>query len=175
MTVGPERKTATILITDIVSVQVEDFFEYIRWHPEIRHVIFEVHSPGGSLFQAWRIVGLMEYWKSRGLIIETRVHGFAASAGFVVFANGTKGHRFASKTAELMWHELLSFSMFKVDRPSDIEDEAKVLRHLQDTCSTYLAERSNLTKEEWDEKVHKKDFWINGVQAIEYGISDGLP
>ena len=28
---------------------------------------------------------------------------------------------------------------------------------------------------EWDEKVHKKEFWRNGEQAIKYGLSDGYP
>ncbi len=175
MTVSKDGKIATILITGIVSAEVESFFEYSDWHPDIEKAVFEIHSPGGSLFEAWRIIGLMEYYKSRGLIIETRVHGFAASAGFIIFVNGTKDHRFASKTAELMWHELYSFSFFKVDRPSGLEDEAKVLRHLQNTASKYLAERSTLTIKQWDEKVHKKDFWISGDQAVQYGLSDGTP
>ncbi len=175
MTVDPNGKTATVLITGIESKEIDAFFEYLNWHPEIKHAIFEVMSPGGSLMEAWRIVGMMEYHKSRGMVIETRVHGFAASAGFIIFANGSKGHRFASYQAELMWHELGSFKLFSFDTPSTIEDEAVVLRHLQNTLSAYLAERSNLTKEQWDKKVHKKDFWISGKQARKYGLSDGLP
>ena len=177
---GPEMiikdtKVAYLFITSISSTSVDKFFEYVRWHPEIEKCVFEIHSPGGSLFEAWRIIGLMELWKSKGMLIETRVHGFAASAGFVLFVNGTKGHRFASATAELMWHELYTFEFFKVNRPSDAEDEAVVLRHLQSTASNYLAKRSNLTAEEWDEKVKKQEFWCNGAEAVKFGLSDGLP
>jgi len=176
---GPEMvikdNVAHIFITGISSIAVDRFFEYIRWHPEIEKCVFEIHSPGGSLFEAWRIVGLMDLWKSKGMLIETRCHGFAASAGFVLFVNGTPGHRFASATAELMWHELYTFEFFKVNRPSDAEDEAVVLRHLQSTASNYLADRSNLTSEEWDLKVFKKEFWCNGAEAVEFGLSDGLP
>ena len=117
----------------------------------------------------------MEYWKSHGMIIETRVHGFAASAGFILFVNGTPYHRFASATAELMWHELYTFEFFKVSRPSDVEDDAIILRHLQDTANNFLAERSILTAEQWDEKVFKQEFWCNGKEALEYGLSDGFP
>jgi len=170
-----EGKTAAMLITDITSAEAERFFDYVRWHPEIDKCIFEIHSPGGSLFEAWRIVGMMELWKSKGMIIETRCYGFAASAGFIIFVNGTPEHRFASATSELMWHELYTFAMFKVSRPSDTMDEAIVLRHLQDTASNFLAERSKLNAKEWDKKVHKKEFWCNGQQAIKFGLSDGYP
>lgn len=175
MSITDDGKTAVILITDIKSNQVEEFFKYVEWHPEITKCIFEVMSPGGSLFEGWRIVGLMDVWKSRGMIIETRVHGCCMSAGFIIFVNGTPKHRFASATAELMWHELYTFAMFKVSRPSDTMDEAIVLRHLQDTASKFLADRSKLSPKEWDAKVHKKEFWCNGEQAIKFGLSDGYP
>ncbi len=170
-----EGKTAYLYITAIDSFYVEKFFKYVSWHPEITKCVFEIHSPGGSLFEGWRIVGLMELWKAKGMIIETRCHGFAASAGFVLFVNGSQGHRFASATSELMWHELYTFSVFKVSRPSASMDEAIVLRHLQDTASNYLADRSNMSAEEWDAKVHKKEFWCNGAEAVKYGLSDGEP
>jgi len=160
----------------IVSESLKSFFEYISWHPEFeKHVIIEVFSPGGSLLDAWRIVGIMNYWKTKGYVVETRCYGFAASAGFVIFANGSKGFRYASPTAELMWHELWVGEWFKISTPSSSYDEAMVLRHIQDTISEFLSANSNLSKEEWDEKVHKKEYWINGNQALEIGISDGFP
>jgi len=175
MNIVEDGKVAYLFITNISSSEIADFFEYLRWHPEVERCVFEIHSPGGSLFEAWRIIGLMELWKANGMIIETRCHGFAASAGFVVFVNGSPGFRFASETAELMWHELYTFKFFSVDRPSDVEDEAVVLRHLQTTANDYLAKRSNLTAEEWNKKIHKKEFWCNGKEALDYGLSDGIP
>ena len=175
MHVIDEGKTAVLFLTKITSGQVDAFFQYVAWHPEINKCIIEIMSPGGSLFEAWRIIGLIDVWKSRGMIIETRVHGMAFSAGFVIFVSGTKGHRLASPTSELMWHELYTFAMFKISRPSDTMDEAIVLRHLQDTASKFLADRSKLSAKEWDAKVHKKEFWCNGEQAKKYGLSDGYP
>ena len=167
--------TGYFFLDDIDDNEVIAFFDYISWHPNIKHIVFEVQSPGGSMFRAWRIVGLMDLYKARGYTIETRVHGFAASAGFMIFANGTKGYRFATPTAELMWHELISFTMFDISGPSDKEDQAKVLRHLQDTANNWLVQRSKLTKVDIDEKIRKKELWMNGQQAVEYGIADGMP
>ena len=168
-------KVGYYLLTTIDADRVKDFFDYVSWH-DIDHIVIEVQSPGGPLFEAWRIVGMMDYWKSKGYIIETRVYGFAASAGFLIFANGSKNHRFASSTCELMWHELVTFKLFDVAGPSDKEDEGKVLRHLQTTANTWLAARSKLTSDEWDLRIRKKEFWCNGQQAKEeYGLSDGEP
>lgn len=173
MSVTDEGKTANLFITTISADPVAKFFEYVAWHPEITKCVFEVMSPGGSMFQAWRIVGIMDMWKARGMKIETRVHGMCMSAGFLVWINGTT--RLASPSATLMWHELMKFEMFKISRPADVEDEAVIMRGLQDTACVYLAERSKLTKKEWKDIVFKKEFWINGKQAIKYGISDGYP
>ena len=166
---------AYLTITDIDDAQVYKFFDYISWHPQVKHIVLELFSPGGSMFRAWRIVGIMDLYKSKGYIVETRTHGFAASAGFLIFANGSKGYRFATPTAEMMWHELISFKMFDVSGPADKEDEAKVLRHLQDTANNWLVSRSNLDKTEWDSKIRKKEFWMNGKQAVAYGVADGTP
>lgn len=164
---------AYYILKDIHAENVQSFFNYIQWHPRVRKIIIEVHSPGGSLFDGYKIIGLMQHMKSMGYIIETRVYGFAASAGFLVAASGTKGHRFVSKTAELMWHELMSFTMFSIDTPSDTEEKSRVLRHLQDTANKWLASVGNLTFDQLNEKIRKREFWMSGSEAIKYGFADG--
>ena len=116
----------------------------------------------------------MRGWQEQGNIIETRVYGYCASAGFLIFASGTKGNRFVAPQAELMWHELQTFEFFNQSTPSSKEEEARVLRHLQDTANSWLAEVSNLTKQQVDELVKYKELWITGVQAVEYGFADAL-
>lgn len=162
-----------IFLTDIISSNVKESLNYFDIH-DIKYVIMEIHSPGGSLLDAWRIIGLMRKYEKSGKIIETRCSGFAASAGFLVFCSGTKGYRFVNSQAELMWHELYTFSMFKIDTPSDSAETTRVLRHLQDTANNWLASVSKMTKEEIDEKVKKKEFWINGDEAVKLGFADGL-
>ena len=75
----------------------------------------------------------------------------------------------------MMWHQLWIFKQFEVVTPSGAIDEAEVLQHLQDTASTFLAAHSSLTAEEWQERVKRKEFWCNGEQALEFGLSDGYP
>lgn len=154
----------------------QKFFRYINWHTEITHVIFEIHSPGGALFDAWKMVGLMLEWEKGkpGRIVETRVYGLAASAGSLVFMAGTPGHRFVSPNAELMFHELLQFQRWVIESPSDKEDAAKVLRHLQDNLNGFIAERSNIKREDLDKLMRKKEYWLTGKDAVEVGIASGI-
>lgn len=161
------------LLTDVNDAAMYLFFRYLDEHGII-HAIIEIHSPGGSLMGAQRIIGLIESWKRKGGIVETHLYGIAASAGFQIFVAGTPGRRLACPSALLMWHELLSFEMFgKVSTPSDKEEEARVLRFLQDTRNEWLAQHCKLTKKELDEKIRKREFWMTGEQAIEYGFADG--
>lgn len=163
----------TAVTHDHTAGLVAENMRYLDIHG-IKHFIIEVFSPGGSLFEGTRIVGLMKAWESKGNIVETRVNGLAASAGFYIFVSGTKGHRFVSPNSQLMWHELISFAMFDISGPADKEDEAKVLRHLQTTMHRWISDRSYMTIEDLDELVRKKELWCNGRQAINrYGFADG--
>jgi ATP-dependent protease ClpP protease subunit len=174
--IGPTAKIECLkghfFLDSIVDEQVADAFRYWNRHG-IKHVIFEIHSPGGNLFSAQRIVSLFQYWQSQGGIVETRIYGFALSAGFHIFVAGNLGQRFVGPQAELMWHEIQSFKFLDYSSPSDKEDEGAVLRHLQDTRNEWLASRSKLTKDELDQKIRKKEFWMSGKEAVEkYGFAD---
>jgi len=161
------------LLSGIDSNEIKQFFDYLDRH-SIMKAIIEIHSPGGSLFDAERIVGLFRYWQSRGVKIETRLFGAAFSAGFYVFAAGDV--RLVDEYSDMMWHELQSFEGFgfKISTPSDKEEAARVLRHLQDIRNIYLATRGKLTKKEIDAKISKREFWMSGKEAVEFGFATGF-
>lgn len=167
------NNVGSFVLKGMDSDAIKDAFEYFYLR-NIRYVIVEIHSPGGSLFGAQRIISIIQEYQSKGVLVETRVYGFAASAGFLVFVAGDIGRRFVSPQADLMWHELLSLKLFDISTPADKEDEAKILRHLQDIRNNWLASRSKLSKEQIDEKIRKKEFWMSGRQAVEFGFADGF-
>lgn len=161
-------------LTNISDYDVSAVCDWFGWHPDIRYLVVEVQSPGGSLFASQRIVGMLDDLKAQGVTVETRCYGFAASAGFYIFVNGSPGYRFVAPQSQLMWHELISFKMFDVSGPADKEDEARVLRHLQDTTNERIASVSKVTKEDLDHRIRKKELWVNGYQAVEDGFADHL-
>ncbi|MBU4449622.1 MAG: ATP-dependent Clp protease proteolytic subunit [Proteobacteria bacterium] len=160
-------------LTDIDSTGIKQFFDYLATH-KIKAAVIEIHSPGGALFDAQRIVNIMQTWQSRGGTVETRLYGAAFSAGFYIFVSGDV--RLVSPYADLMWHEIQSYEGLgmKILTPSDQEEKTRVLRHLQDVRHTYLATRGSLTKEEIDKRVSKKEWWMSGADAVALKYADGF-
>ncbi|MEM4720508.1 MAG: ATP-dependent Clp protease proteolytic subunit [Candidatus Methanomethylicaceae archaeon] len=158
-------------MTNVSSDAAAEVFRWARTRG-VKYVVIEIQSPGGSLFDAWRIVGLMSEFEREGNVVETRSYGFAASAGFLVLASGTKGHRYAAETAHLMWHELFSFALFKIETPSSSEESSRVLRKFQNIAHEWLSKVSKVQKDELDQKVRNKELWISGKEAFEMGFVD---
>ena len=122
---GQKPRMGYLFIRSIDSGNVFQFFRYLTQH-SIDYAVLELHSPGGNLLDAWRVVGLMIDWETSRphRVVETRVYGFAASAGFLITISGTIGLRIASPVCELKWHELWTFKMFSISTPSSSEEEA---------------------------------------------------
>jgi len=167
------KKLGYFVLSNIADTQVKEAFEFLD-KLNIKYIVIEVHSPGGSMMGALRIISLMDYYRNKGFTVETRCHGFAASAGFMVLAAGNKGLRFVSPTSLLMWHEVQTFKMFDLSNPSDSADEAAILRFFQDNGNEWLSTRCNLSKEEIDKKVYKSEWWLTGREALKYGIADSF-
>lgn len=161
------------LLTSVDADTVKGVLDFFDEH-NITYAVFEIQSYGGSAFEMWRIMGLMNSWKTHDKIIETRVNGMAISAGFGVFVSGSKGYRLVNPHAELMWHEAQAFEWPEITNPSKTEEKARVYRHIQDNSNTYIASVSNMTKEEIDEKVNFREFWMTGKEAIQFGFADGF-
>jgi ATP-dependent protease ClpP protease subunit len=128
--------------------ELESVLEYLSWHPEISTLQVEILSGGGSLFVAWQLIAALESVKSK-YAVRTVVHGFAASAAFLLWMAGDE--RLTYPNAILMHHELWTFEMFKMEDVSSSEETARVKRFFQDNIHDYLVARSILTKEQLDE------------------------
>jgi len=157
--------------------QIEEIIIYLKRH-KVSKLILDVHSAGGSVFDAWKVKGLLTEFENGGGIVETRLRGMALSAGFIIFCAGTKGHRYATPEAELMLHEigLYKGGLFYIEKvtPSSAEEEARILRHLQQTICDWLSTRGKLSSKELFEKARQREFWMNGKEAFEYGFVDIL-
>lgn len=149
-----------------------DAAQYIFWHPEFKKVVIEIHSPGGSVMDAWRSVGIVQEMQKRGILVETRCYGLSASAAVLLLASGDIGHRYVSPHSEIMMHKVWTFKMFAIATPDSAEDQAATLKHFQENLNSFLISRSKLTKEKIEEFIFKKDFWFTGEKAIELGLAD---
>jgi ATP-dependent protease ClpP protease subunit len=145
--------------------------DYLGWHPEIKKVIVELHTGGGSIMDAWKSIGTIKEIQSKGVHVETRVYGLAASAGVVLLVAGDT--RLVSPNAEIMIHKVWTFTMFDIKTPDSSQDQADVLKHFQDNINRFLMDRTNLTEDQLNDKIFKRNWWITGAEAIELGIATG--
>jgi len=169
-----------VKIIDINHEWFKDITQYIEVHPEIQKLIVEIHSPGGSVMDAWRIVGYIDELRSRGIEIETKCYGYAASAGFMLFVSGDIGKRFVSPWAELMTHKVWTFGMFHIANPDTSEDETNLLKHFQTNINNFILTRVNqdaitpMTREMIEDNTYKRDWWVTGKEAVDLGVADGF-
>ena len=162
------------LLSDIRPTMLDQVKRYMFEHPEIGKLIIEVHSPGGSVMGAWRMVGMIEEMRTRGIKIETRCYGLAASAGGILLIAGDIGSRFVNPHSHIMIHKVWSFSMFSVADPDSSEDKTDMLKHFQKNINDFFAARTNITVEELNSKTFHKMWWLTGREAVELGVADGM-
>ena len=128
----------------------------------IGNVVIEIHSPGGSLFEVWRIISLMEEHGDR-LHYETRVYGVAGSGGFMVFLAGHE--RLISRHAVFMWHN------------TEARMSAEDNKFFDDACNEYIASRTGMKVAQIEAKLKdgeaKKDWYLGASEAIALGIAHG--
>ena len=134
----------------------------------------EMHSPGGSVMDAWLAVGLLDDLRSRGIIVETRTYGISASAGVILMVAGTPGYRYINPHAEVMIHKVWTFSMFDLKDPDTAEDQAATLKHFQDNINSWLVSRSKMTRDMIESFIYKRDYWMTGELAVKLGLADHL-
>lgn len=170
-----EGTTARLVLKSILSDEVAEAIQYIEKH-NVNKLILEIHSPGGIVGEAWRIQGYLHEWKSKGNIVETRGYGMCASAGFMVLISGSKGHRLVTPHAMIMWHEIgvTGMQMNQHATPTDKEDEAATLRHMQESANRYISDVSGVGVEIIRQNIKYKTWWMTGREAVEFGFADGL-
>ena len=169
---GEKPVKAVIRVDDISSQSMQSSLEYCEKHG-VKDVVIEVDSPGGSVFDGWREVGIIQKYMGKGYNIESECLGVAFSCGFLIFLTPDK--RSAAPTAEMMWHEAWMQEYGGVTNKSTKEEELKFWEHLQSTANQFVADRSEkVDKKGVDAEIRHKEWWMNGKQAHEMGFVTDL-
>lgn len=126
-----------------------------------------INSPGGSLSDCFALIDIMRQSKYP---IKTIGIGMVASAGFFIFACGTKGYRIISRNTSIMFHQ---YSEFIHGKEHDIDAYYKEFKLVQNRISGVLEEVTGMSKEEVKSKLTPpSDVWLTADELVEYGIAD---
>ena len=147
---------ANVIIAQLLFLESED--------PD-KEVMLYINSPGGVVTSALAIHDTMQHVRCE---VSTSCIGMAASAASLLLAAGAKGRRSALPNARIMIHQPHGGTR---GQASDIEIQAREIRHLKDVTSRILADATGKSIEQ----IHTdtdRDFFMSAASAKEYGLID---
>ena len=147
---------ANIIIAQLLFLESED--------PD-KDVQLYINSPGGVVTAGLAIFDTMQYVRCS---VSTICIGQAASMGAVLLCAGEKGKRFALPHSRVLLHQPMGGTRGQV---SDIEIQAREIRHLKDVLIQILVDATGKTAEQLSKDIDR-DFYLGAEHAKEYGIVD---
>ena len=118
-----------------------------------------VNTTGGDLYEMFALIDVM---KNSYHNISTVGIGAVMSAGFMIFASGTKGYRWIGKNAGIMNHQH--------------SDNMKENKNCEMRCMQILRESTGMTVQEVNTKFIKNpsDQYYTAKQLVDLGIADDI-
>ncbi|CAI9772285.1 unnamed protein product [Fraxinus pennsylvanica] len=126
-----------------------------------------VNSPGGSLSATMAIFDVVQLVRAD---VSTIALGISASTASLILGSGTKGKRFAMPNARIMIHQPLGGAS---GQAIDVEIQAQEVMHNKKNVTRII---SNFTGRSFEqvEKDIDRDRYMSPIEAVEYGIIDGV-
>ena len=147
---------ANIIIAQLLFLESED--------PD-KDVQLYINSPGGVVTAGLAIFDTMQYVRCP---VSTICIGQAASMGAVLLCAGAENRRFALPHSRILLHQPLGGAR---GQATDIEIQAREIRHLKDVLIQILVDATGKSNEQIRHDIDR-DFYLGAEQAKEYGIID---
>ena len=149
-------QVANVIIAQLLYLERED--------PD-KDVSLYIHCPGGVVSAGLAIYDTIQLIKPD---VSTICVGLAASMGTVLLCAGAKGKRYALPNATIHMHQAAGGVQ---GQAADMVIAAREITRQQDILKEILVKH---TAQTMDKITHDtdRDFYLNPVQAVEYGIVD---
>jgi ATP-dependent Clp protease protease subunit len=148
----------------VANVVISQFLYLDREDPD-KDISLYIHSPGGSVTAGLAIYDTMQLIRPQ---VSTICLGMAASMATVLLTAGAKGKRYALPHATIHMHQVLSSAQ---GQAADIVIAAKEVMRLDEILRGILVKHTGQTMEKIQHDTDR-DYYLNPVQAIEYGLID---
>lgn len=153
---------ATALVQDLMKLEARN-----RDNNDFRPITLIINCPGGDLYSGWMIVDWMDQMQTP---IETFALGQAASAGLMIFMNGTKGLRKATPNTQFMSHR---YSIGIEASHADIIAQRNELDRTHDRIINHYIKCTGLPqKVVEDDLLVEHNVWLDAKQCKKYNICD---
>ncbi|XP_057448758.1 ATP-dependent Clp protease proteolytic subunit 4, chloroplastic [Lotus japonicus] len=126
-----------------------------------------INSPGGSLSATMAIYDAVQLVRAD---VSTIALGIAASTASIILGGGTKGKRFAMPNTRIMIHQPLGGAS---GQAIDVEIQAKEVMHNKNNVTRIISGFTGRTFEQVQKDIDR-DRYMSPIEAVEYGIIDGV-
>jgi ATP-dependent Clp protease protease subunit len=149
-------QVANVIISQLLYLDRED--------PD-KDISLYIHSPGGIVTAGLAIYDTMQLIRPE---VSTICLGMAASMATILLTAGTKGKRYALPHSTIHMHQVLGGAQ---GQAADIVIAAKEIMRLDDIIRNIMVKHTGQTMEKIQHDTDR-DYYLNPVQAIEYGLID---
>ncbi|CAA3010082.1 ATP-dependent Clp protease proteolytic subunit 4, chloroplastic [Olea europaea subsp. europaea] len=126
-----------------------------------------VNSPGGSLSATMAIFDVVRLVRAD---VSTISLGISASTASLILGSGTKGKRFAMPNARIMIHQPLGGAS---GQALDVEIQAREVMHNKKNVTRIISDFTGRSFEQVEKDIDR-DRYMSPIEAVEYGIIDGV-
>jgi ATP-dependent Clp protease, protease subunit len=149
---------ANVIIAQFLFLESED--------PD-KEILLYINSPGGVVYSGLAIYDTMQFMRCP---VATTCLGMAASMAAVLLSTGQKGQRNSLPNARIMIHQPHGGAR---GQASDIEIQAREIRHLKDLLTKIVSEATGKSAEQVAKDMDR-DNYMSPIQAKEYGLIDDV-
>ncbi len=149
-------QVANVVISQLLYLDRED--------PD-KDISLYIHSPGGVVTAGLAIYDTMQLIRPD---VSTICLGIAASMATILLTSGAKGKRYALPHSTIHMHQVLGGAQ---GQAADVVIAAKEIMRLDGIIRTIMMKHTGQTAEKLLHDMDR-DFYLDPVQAIEYGLID---
>jgi len=147
-------------LADIIDAQVAQGF---------RVVMLDINTDGGDVSAGMDFIRRMDNVRARGVKVVCVVHKALSMGAYIL--ESACDERVAIDGALLMFHH--SHGNGKLDgNADDLEDKAAELRVIDTALATRVLRRIKISKKEYYERIHRRDWYLSTVEALAIGAID---
>ncbi|EOY25432.1 hypothetical protein QUC31_009279 [Theobroma cacao] len=126
-----------------------------------------INSPGGSLSATMAIYDVVQLVRAD---VSTVALGIAASTASIILGGGTKGKRLAMPNTRIMIHQPLGGAS---GQAIDVEIQAQEIMHNKNNVTRIISGFTGRSFEQVQKDIDR-DRYMSPIEAVEYGIIDGV-
>ncbi|KAI7989627.1 hypothetical protein LOK49_LG13G02073 [Camellia lanceoleosa] len=126
-----------------------------------------INSPGGSLSATMAIYDVLQLVRAD---VSTVALGISASTASIILGGGTKGKRLAMPNTRIMIHQPLGGAS---GQAIDVEIQAREIMHNKDNVTRIISTVTGRPFEQVQKDIDR-DRYMSPIEAVEYGIIDGV-